>query len=59
MTGIKNKSGGFRDGSGRPKKEETVVLSFRVPKKKAKGLRAAIIKVIDHKACPGATAVGP
>jgi hypothetical protein len=47
MTGIKGKSGGFREGSGRPKKEETEVLSFRVPKKKAKKLKQLILKFIE------------
>jgi hypothetical protein len=48
MTGIKGKSGGFREGAGRPKKEETEVISFRVPKKKAKKLKAKIQKLIDE-----------
>jgi hypothetical protein len=48
MTGIKGKSGGKREGSGRPKKEETEVISFRVPKKKAKKLKAKIQKIINE-----------
>jgi hypothetical protein len=48
MTGIKGKSGGARKGAGAPKKEPTEVISFRVPKKKAKKLKAIIQKIIDE-----------
>jgi hypothetical protein len=48
MTGIKGKSGGAREGAGRPKKEPTEVISFRVPKKQAKKLKVKIQKLIDE-----------
>jgi len=38
----KKTHGGKRLGSGRPKGEETVVITFRVPKKKKKVLKALI-----------------
>jgi hypothetical protein len=38
--------GGKRIGAGRPKSAPTLVISFRVPKGKAKSLKQQIIKLI-------------
>lgn len=40
--------GGVRPGSGRPKKEPTKTLSYRVPESKAKSLDQKIRKVIEN-----------
>lgn len=42
----RNKWGGKRKGAGRPEKETTKTLSYRVPMKKAKKIDAAIRKII-------------
>ena len=42
----KTKHGGSRKGAGRPKKEETVSLSYRVPKKKANKIREKVKELI-------------
>ena len=39
-------SGGKRIGAGRPKSAPTLVISFRVPKEKAKTLKQQILKLI-------------
>jgi hypothetical protein len=49
MTKKKETRGGKRIGAGRPKSAPTLVLSFRVPKEKAKTLKQQILKLI--KAC--------
>lgn len=46
MTNKKETRGGKRDGAGRPKKEPTVTLSYRVSKKKAKQIDKKIKAVI-------------
>ena len=42
----KSTHGGSRKGAGRPKKEPTVTLSYRVPKKKAAELNIKIKAMI-------------
>ncbi len=41
------KRGGKRAGAGRKKKEDTTVLPFRVPARKARILKIKIKKLID------------
>jgi hypothetical protein len=38
--------GGLRPGSGRPRKEKTVTLSFRVKESEAKQIKSQILKII-------------
>jgi hypothetical protein len=42
----KESRGGSREGSGRPKKEETKTLAYRVPAANAAALNEAIKKLI-------------
>jgi hypothetical protein len=46
MQNKKEKLGGKRIGAGRPKSAPTLVISFRVPKEKAKKLKEQILKLI-------------
>jgi hypothetical protein len=41
------KHGGPRKGAGRPKKEPTVTISFRVPEKHASSIKKKVIAIID------------
>ena len=39
--------GGKREGSGRPKKEKTITLSFRVKESEAEQIKSQIKKIIE------------
>lgn len=47
MAGKKGKSGGAREGAGRPHKEPSTTISFRVPLQHAEGLKEACRKAIE------------
>lgn len=44
----KKQRGGARQGAGRPKKAETKILSYRVPKIKAEKLHSQIKTIINE-----------
>lgn len=45
---IKPTHGGYREGSGRPKKDPTKTLAYRVPEKLAAQIDEAIRKIISR-----------